>query len=643
MLNAKVEENKVHFPTNYRTNARIPGDPELINEAARLLKDAKRPVVMAGSDVWWTEGAATLREFIETIKAPVFLNGMGRGSISPDHPQFGAQSRRFALTQADLVLLIGVPIDFRMSFGRNTLIPDETKLIHIMSDPREIGRNRGNDVGLVGNARLIMEQILDALPGAGFEASGDWVEKVHEDEMGFRTHDLELMETNQSPIHPMRLVGEIRKFLDRDATVVGDGGDIVTFGARVIPIHEPGHWLDPGQFGCLGVGTGFAMAAQLARPGKQILLLNGDGGFGLNGMDMETMVRFKLPVVSVVANNGGWGADDPRREARLWPRPRLRPLAGDPIRQDRRGDGRIRRARRKARGHPPCPRTRLRLRPPRLLGRRHRPRDQLRHDARQVAAPHLLGEAKHRMPHVEVNGFKMYYESQGSGHPVVFVHGHTLDGRIFDDVVPVVAKYYRAIRIDLRGHGRSEAPDGEYSWKAFGRDLSAFIETMGLVKPSLVGHSVGSTVIMEHLFNNPAAPQTVVFMAAGVSGDAISANLQKYMKEQAERFRRVGKTDEWVEGRVKNMVWEGTPDYAVKEARVRAMVDACRARAGTSSPARPGTTARRRGNGSSPARFRSPPSWRWASTTAGPFRRARSTSPSISPSSAARCCPRPDT
>ena len=306
VLNAKVEETKVHFPTNYRTNARIPGDPELINEAARLLKNAKRPVVMAGSDVWWTEGAATLREFIETIKAPVFLNGMGRGSISPDHPQFGAQSRRFALTQADLVLLIGVPIDFRMSFGRNTLIPDETKLVHIMSDPREIGRNRGNDVGLVGNARLIMEQILDALPGAGFEASGDWAEKVHEDEMGFRTHDLELMETNQSPIHPMRLVGEIRKFLDRDATVVGDGGDIVTFGARVIPIHEPGHWLDPGQFGCLGVGTGFAMAAQLARPGKQILLLNGDGGFGLNGMDMETMVRFKLPVVSVVANNGGW-------------------------------------------------------------------------------------------------------------------------------------------------------------------------------------------------------------------------------------------------------------------------------------------------------------------------------------------------
>ena len=178
------------------------------------------------------------------------------------------------------------------------------------------------------------------------------------------------------------------------------------------------------------------------------------------------------------------------------------------------------------------------------------------------------------MPHVEVNGFKMYYESQGSGHPVVFVHGHTLDGRIFDDVVPVVAKYYRAIRIDLRGHGRSEAPDGEYSWKAFGRDLSAFIETMGLVKPSLVGHSVGTTVIMEYLFNNPGRATTVVFMAAGVSGDPISANLQKYMDEQAERFRRVGKTDEWVEGRVKNMVWEGTPDYAAKEARVRAMVDA---------------------------------------------------------------------
>ena len=178
------------------------------------------------------------------------------------------------------------------------------------------------------------------------------------------------------------------------------------------------------------------------------------------------------------------------------------------------------------------------------------------------------------MPHVEVNGFKMYYESQGSGHPVIFIHGHTLDGRIFDDVVPTVAKYYRAIRIDLRGHGQSEAPDGEYSWKAFGRDLFAFVEAMGLVKPSLVGHSVGSTVIMEYLLNNQGLATTVVFMDAGVSGDPISANLQKYMDEQAERFRRVGKTDEWVEGRVKNMVWEGTPDYAAKQAKIRAMVDA---------------------------------------------------------------------
>ena len=163
------------------------------------------------------------------------------------------------------------------------------------------------------------------------------------------------------------------------------------------------------------------------------------------------------------------------------------------------------------------------------------------------------------MPHIEVNGFRMHYESVGSGHPVVFIHGHTLDSRIFDDVTPTVSKYYNAIRIDLRGHGQSEAPDGEYSWAAFGRDLFEFVEKMGLAKPSLVGHSVGSTVIMDYVFNHPDRVTTIVFMDAGVSGDPISANLQKYMDEQAERFRQVGKTDAWVEGRVKGMVWAGTP------------------------------------------------------------------------------------
>ena len=307
VINNRVEEDQVVFPTRSRTQARSPGDLELIKDAAKILAEAKHPVVMAGSDVWWCDAAAELRAFVEMIKAPVFLNGMGRGSIPPDHPNVGAQSRRFAMTQADAVMLIGVPLDFRLSFGRSTLIPSDAKVIHIMMDGHEIGRNRAIDVGIIGNAKVILQQLMDTLPGAGIEPTDDWLEKVQEEERGFKAGDEEMIKSDADPIHPMRLVGEIRNFLDPDATIVGDGGDIVTFGARVIRINEPGHWLDPGQFGCLGVGTGFAMAAQLARPGKQILLLNGDGAWGLNGMDMETMVRFKLPVVSVVSNNGGWG------------------------------------------------------------------------------------------------------------------------------------------------------------------------------------------------------------------------------------------------------------------------------------------------------------------------------------------------
>lgn len=307
ILGGRVPVEKVEFPKQYRTKAKMPGDSGYIQEAAKLIAKAQRPVVMAGSDVWWCDAAGELRELVERMKAPVFLNAMGRGSIPTGHPQLGAQARRFALTQTDLLVLIGTPVDFRLSFGKPNLLHPEAKMIHIMQDATEIGRNRAVEVGISGDSKLILRGLLNEMPRAGHEPHGDWLDKVMAEERGFKEGDQALRKNNSTPIHPMRLVAEIDQYLDKDATVIGDGGDIVTFGARAIGIHKPGHWLDPGQFGCLGVGTGFAIGAQLARPGKQVLLLNGDGGWGLNGMDMETMVRFKLPVVSVISNNGGWG------------------------------------------------------------------------------------------------------------------------------------------------------------------------------------------------------------------------------------------------------------------------------------------------------------------------------------------------
>ena len=307
IVNGVAEEENVRYPQRYRTEARAYGDPDYIQQAVDIIKHAERPMVLAGSDVWWCDAAEELRGFIERIDAPVFLNAMGRGSVHSAHPNLGSLGRRYGLVKSDAVILIGTPIDFRLSYGEPRLFPQNPKLIEIMMDPNKIGLNRDVDAGIVGDTKAVLSQLMEALSGAGYQSKGrSWVDEVMAEDRKLKAADEALLNSNAKPIHPMRLCKELRDVLDEDATVIGDGGDIVTFAARVLHINKPGHWLDPGQFGCLGAGSGFAAAAQLARPGKQVCIVYGDGGFGLTGFDVESYVRFKLPIVSVVGNNGAW-------------------------------------------------------------------------------------------------------------------------------------------------------------------------------------------------------------------------------------------------------------------------------------------------------------------------------------------------
>lgn len=307
VVGGSTDEGNVRYPTSYRTEARAYGDPEYVGRVVDILRGAERPMVLAGSDVWWCDAAEELREFVELIDAPVFLNAMGRGSIPADHPNLGSLGRRYGLVKSDAVVLIGTPIDFRLSYGADSLFPQSPKLVEIMMDGGKIGQNRDIDVGVVGDSKAVLRQVMDGLRDSGYRSAGKgWLEEVITEDRALKAADEGMLNSDQSPIHPMRLMKELRDVLDRDATVIGDGGDIVTFAARVLDINEPGHWLDPGQFGCLGAGSGFAAAAQLARPGKQVCIVYGDGGFGLTGFDVESYVRFGLPIVSVVGNNGAW-------------------------------------------------------------------------------------------------------------------------------------------------------------------------------------------------------------------------------------------------------------------------------------------------------------------------------------------------
>ena len=307
IVGGSTDEANVKYPASYRTDARAYGDPEYIRQVVDILHNAERPMVLAGSDVWWNDASEELRQFVETIDAPVFLNAMGRGSIPSDHPNLGSLGRRYGLVKSDAVILIGTPIDFRLGYGADTMFPQNPKLVEIMMDAGKIGQNRDIDVGVVGDSKAVLQQIMDGLRDTGYKSPGKgWVEEVITEDQTLKAADEPMLNSDQSPIHPMRLMKELRDTLDSDATVIGDGGDIVTFAARVLNINEPGHWLDPGQFGCLGAGSGFAAAAQLARPGKQVCIVYGDGGFGLTGFDVETYVRFNLPIVSIVGNNGAW-------------------------------------------------------------------------------------------------------------------------------------------------------------------------------------------------------------------------------------------------------------------------------------------------------------------------------------------------
>lgn len=291
-------------PASYRAGGRTAPDPDAVVQAAAILEKAQRPVIMAGTAVWWCDAAEPLRQLAERLQAPVYLNGAGRGCLPPTHPLFFTASRRKALEGADTILAIGTRMDFRLNHGQPPLIPAEAKVLWFDLAAEDIGVNRGAAVGLVGDVGLSMRQVADATQPI---ANEEWLTYIRNEEKRSLERDVAALNSDATPIHPMRFCREIRDFIDEDTTVVGDGGDIVSYGGKVINVAKPSYWLDAGPMGCLGTGTGFAMAAQIARPGQKVLILSGDGAFGLNGMEFESMVRQKLPIVTIIGNDGAWG------------------------------------------------------------------------------------------------------------------------------------------------------------------------------------------------------------------------------------------------------------------------------------------------------------------------------------------------
>lgn len=307
VLEADVEEAAVPFPVRYRPSSGAQGAPELVKEAVKLLAQAQRPVIIAGGNIWWSQAARELQKFAELSDTPVFLVGMGRGSIPYGHRLLFNCARRFAMTQADVVAVLGTPIDFRLGYGQPPLFRAEAKVIQVDLEPEDIGHNRDVAVGIHGEMKAILQQLIQETTLVCSPSREQWVQKVRKDELRNEQEQEPLLNSDAVPIHPLRLCREIRDFVDKEATIIGDGGDFISFAARVLRIYHPGHWLDPGTLGGLGFGPGAAIAAKLAHPEKQVLLLSGDGTFGFSGMEFDTMVRMNLPVVCVIGNDTKWG------------------------------------------------------------------------------------------------------------------------------------------------------------------------------------------------------------------------------------------------------------------------------------------------------------------------------------------------
>jgi acetolactate synthase-1/2/3 large subunit len=307
VLSNEVEWDEVRFPTmRPEPPVLMPAQAD-IGRALEILARAEKPVMMAGTSVKWSNASGALQRFIEKVHIPTFVNGMGRGTVKPGTPELLNRVRKEAIGQCDVFICAGVLLDFRLAFGRT--IPAAAKIIQFDVENELIGTNRSADAAVVGNLAAAFESLAEQMDadGISLDFSG-WRDQLIGREAELEEAFSAQLNSDEVPIDPLRMCREIRDFVaDKDCILIGDGGDIVAQASKVLPVPEENCWMDPGPLGTLGVGMPFALAAQLARPDKRVLIIYGDGAFGLNGFEYDTAVRFELPIVGIVGVDGAWG------------------------------------------------------------------------------------------------------------------------------------------------------------------------------------------------------------------------------------------------------------------------------------------------------------------------------------------------
>ena len=313
VLYEEIEESTSVRPSRSSMKSKPAADPAAIDRAAAMLAEAERPIIFGGGGVFFSGGASEFERFVDLTSTPFYTAPMSRGLAPEDHPVSFPASRSTAMREADLVLVVGTRLNWMMQYGGR--FARDAKIIQIDIDASEIGHNRACDLGIVADARVALGQLADAAEARSHEFAGrresPWIAKLSDYQETKAAQMEALLTSSQTPIHPLRLCSEINSFVDRDAIISVDGNEILHFGRQSISTYLPGHRLNSGVTGTMGVGLPYGIGAKLAKPDKQVLVLHGDGSMGMNAMELDTLVRFNLPVVTVVANNAGWTARTP--------------------------------------------------------------------------------------------------------------------------------------------------------------------------------------------------------------------------------------------------------------------------------------------------------------------------------------------
>ena len=291
-------------PGHYRASTRSAGDPRDIERLADILVNAERPAILFGQQVWAARGDKEAVALLRGLDIPGYFNGASRGLLPPGDPHHFDRTRSQAFAKADVIVIVGTPFDFRMGYGKRISCP---ALVQIDQDYRTVGKNRDITFGIAGDPGAVLAAVLQAASGRikndKRQARRQWMKDLSAAEDVATEKLMPLFKSDRTPIHPYRVAYELNEFLNDDTIYIGDGGDVVTISAQAVRPRKPGQWMDPGALGSLGVGTGFAIAAGLANPDKEVLCYYGDGSFGMTAFDMETANRFGVPYLAVIGNN----------------------------------------------------------------------------------------------------------------------------------------------------------------------------------------------------------------------------------------------------------------------------------------------------------------------------------------------------